>query len=112
MDKPEKVFADGIYYEPHNAKAPDYILDGVSIEVEKFIAFLQKNKNGDYCRLTRKLSKGGKSYYELNTWKPNKPQSLKSESEKAIEVEENQAKLNNDGIEYPEEQINPEDIPF
>jgi hypothetical protein len=42
------------------------------------------------------VSKGGKSYAELNTFEVEKPDSLKEEPT----------------IEYPTEDINPDDVPF
>lgn len=89
----DKIFAEGIYLNKVNDKAPAFILADVSIHVEKAMAWLRTltpNEKG-YINLTGKESKNGKRYFELNTWKP------KSETK---------------APEYPEEELNPDNVPF
>ena len=91
METP-KVFAEGIYLNTVHEKAPDFIKANVSIHVQKAITWLKDQVADEkgYIKLVGKESKNGKRYFELDTWKPTagkKP-------------------------EYPEEQINPEDVPF
>lgn len=102
----EKIFAKGIYFS-QRVGAPVYVKGSLSIKVSEAISFLEQHVNGSgYVNIDVKESKGGKLYCELNTYvaKSKTPRN---------EVEDNQAKLNDmDTIEYPEEDINPDEIPF
>ena len=104
----EKIFVDGMFYEvPDNV--PEFVKGKLAFKVAEFIEFLKKNeRNNGFVYVDLKKSQGGKNYAELNTWTP------KNEQEKAVKEEiENQTSLNNmDKVEYPDEQINIEDIPF
>ena len=93
----EKVFAEGIYLKTPGANAPDFIKANVSIHVEKAIAWLKAQTPDEkgYVRIVGKESKDGKTYFELDTWKPTKKEEGKVSPP-----------------EFPEEDINPEDIPF
>lgn len=104
----DKIFGEGIYYDLP-VKAPEFVKGKITIEVDKFVEFIKKHRNGDFVRLDVKQSKAGKLYLELNTWKPGKPQGL---DVKVYEVERNQTRLNEGGLKYPTEEINPNDIPF
>jgi len=88
-------FVEGLYSNEVSPKAPDFILANQSIHVEKLTAWLQANKHlaseKGYLNITTKLSKGGKRYIEIDSYKP------KTETPAVPE--------------YPGE-INPEDIPF
>lgn len=102
---PEKTFSEGIYLNTVHEKAPEFIKANVSINIEKAIAWLQlmkatgKADDKGYIRLVGKESKEGKRYFELGTWKPNaQANTAPAASEK--------------DIEFPEEYINPADIPF
>lgn len=88
----EKTFAEGIYLNKLSDKAPDFVKANISIHVEKAIAWLKAQTPDEkgYVRIVGKESKDKKTYFELDTWKP---------SEKKAP-------------EFPEEEINPEDIPF
>ena len=99
----EKIFADGIYFEKREG-APSFVIGSLSMKVAEVVPFLQMHeKKSGYVNVDIKQSQGGKYYCELNVWQP-KP---------VNEVEENQAKLNNmDTVEYPTEDINPDEIHF
>jgi len=99
MQQNDKIFAQGMMFKPPSANAPDFILGGVSFKVDEFIAFLQAhNTNAGWVNVDIKESKGGKWYCELNTYKPDRP-NLEPKEEVPT-------------IEYPEEEINPDDLPF
>jgi len=71
--------------------APDFVKGSISIKVADFVKFLQANeKVGGWVNIDLKVSQGGKAYAELNTYQPERPDSLKEEPT----------------IEYPEEEIN------
>lgn len=98
----DKIFAKGLYFDKKE-KAPSYVVGALSIKVSEFIQFLNENQNNaGYCNIDLKQAKNGKYYAELNQWQPVK--------DKVKEEESNQEALNN--IEYPTEDIDPEDIPF
>lgn len=101
----EKIFADGIFFQKRDG-APSFIVGSLSLKVAELIPFLQKHElNSGYVNIDIKQSQKGGYYCELNTWKPTK--------EPVKEETKNQSELNNmDTIEYPEEEINPDDIPF
>lgn len=74
----DKTFADGMLFKLPRDGAPDFVKGSVSIKVVEFVAFLQKHeKNSGWVNIDLKVSQGGKSYAELNTYEPEKPQSLK-----------------------------------
>lgn len=106
-DKKDKIFPKGMYVENPREGAPDFVKGSLSIKIAEAIPFLEMHQNNcGYVRLDLKESISGKLYLELNTWQPKKDAPVN-------EVEDNQAKLNNmDTVEYPEEDINPDEIPF
>jgi len=78
----EKIFPDGLYFNLPNDKAPDFIWGSVSMEIPDFLAFLSKSGLTQKANFDLKVSKGGKGYMELNTWKPERPEFLKKEEPK------------------------------
>lgn len=106
----DKIFASGFYFEKPKQGSPSWIKGKMSIKAPDAIPFLQKHQNNaGYVNLDLKMSQDGKLYLELNTLKPTK--------DKASEQEKNQQKLSNMGtsenrVEYPDEEVNPDGIPF
>jgi len=100
----EKIFVDGLRFEEPAETAPDFIKGRISIKADELIAFCQKHKNEKgWLNVDLKESKGGKKYFELNTWKPKTQQMA---SNPITELPK---------IEYPTaeaEGIRPEDTPF
>lgn len=72
----EKIFAEGIYLNTVHEKAPEFIKANVSINVATAISWLSAIKEKGladekgYIRLVGKESKGGKRYFEIDTYKP------------------------------------------
>lgn len=109
----EKIFANGMYFDKKEG-SPVYVIGSLALKVSEVIPFLQLHeKVSGYVNIDIKQAKGGKYYCELNTWVPKESS--------VTEEEDNQARLNNldtantgdtDTLEYPEEDINNEDIPF
>lgn len=98
-EQKEKIFANGLMFKERNPAAPEYVLGSLWVKVDEFIAFLQANNtNNGGINIDIKRSIKGNIYCELNTWKPSRP-AFMDEGKK-------------DEIEYPEEDINPDDIPF
>lgn len=99
----DPIFADGLRVEIP-AKAPEFIKMRLSFHAADFTTFLSDYKNDrGWVNIDVKLSKNGKLYAELNTWK-------KSDSGAPTRV--NEVSKVESTVEYPEEELNPDDIPF
>jgi len=109
MDKPEPIFADGVFFDRPREGAPSFIKGKMSIEPKKLIAFLEANKQylspKGWLNLDLKESKTGNLYFQVNTWKPlEKPEALLPSGRIASSM--------TNGIKYPETDIKADDIPF
>ena len=67
-------FADGLsFFKPH-ANAPDFVLGKISIDPKKLVPWLRaeykNNEINGYLNLSVKMSKAGKPYVCLDTYKP------------------------------------------
>ena len=82
----DKVFGEGIFFK-QKENAPSFVMGAVSIKVDEFILFLKDNVKKGWVNLDLKESKGGKKYFQLDTWEP-KPQ-----SEKVAEAPKPKAKV-------------------
>lgn len=103
-EKQETIFADGLFFELPVANAPSFVKGKLSIEVKKFVQFLNDHQNkGGYVNIDLKESKGQKGYAQLNTWKPTDKQ-YKAPKTNEVNVASE--------VEYPEEEIDPSQIPF
>ena len=101
-------FPEGLsIYQPHQ-NAPDFIKGNLVI-TNDFIAYFNANQKQGKMRFTLKLSKGGKLYAEVDTWE--KPTTIPETKEQIREILDKDIKPE-EQVEYPEEEINPEDIPF
>jgi hypothetical protein len=69
--RPEKEFANGIWFKEPSPQAPDFVIGAINILREDFMKFLAE-KEGDYVNLKVLRAKAsGKPYCEVDTWKPN-----------------------------------------
>jgi hypothetical protein len=86
----DKIFADGFHFDKPRENAPSFVLGRISVRVNDAITFLNDHKNErGFVTIDVKESKAGNVYCELDTYRPtNKP------------------------VEYPTDEINPDDIPF
>jgi hypothetical protein len=67
----EAKYAEGIFYNPKNPKAPEFVLGGISIKREEALNWLAK-EDGEWVNLDIKVSKKtGKPYLQVNEWKPS-----------------------------------------
>lgn len=73
----DKVFAEGLFYNPPRDGAPDYVLGSLSVVPDKFAEWIgnQPVDGKGYVRLSIKMGKSGKAYVELDTWKPKATES-------------------------------------
>lgn len=109
MEK-ETIFVTGLYLNRVHEKAPAYVITNQDIHVEKLIAWLQANKHlaneKGYIRIQGKESQkqdergNNLRYFQVDTY-VSQPKNETQEQPKAV-----------DPGAYPEENINPEDIPF
>ena len=65
----DKVFGEGIFFKTKE-NAPDFVLGAVSIKVDEFIVFLKDNVKKGWVNMDLKESKGGKHYFQVDTWEP------------------------------------------
>ena len=74
MDKPEKVFADGIFArQPTEKAAAIGIKARISFKLPDAAAFLERNVNAEgFTTITVRESKKGTWYCELDTFVPKK----------------------------------------
>ncbi|MEK7112556.1 MAG: hypothetical protein AAB875_04460 [Patescibacteria group bacterium] len=69
----EVPLPDGISFFPPREKAPDFIIGAISVHPARFVTYLrdQKTNNAGYVQFDVKMSKKGRPYVELNTYKPD-----------------------------------------
>jgi len=98
-EKKEKVFAKGFWFERPHTNAPSFVKGRMSVKVSEAVEWLEANKSErGYVNLDLLLAKDGeKLYFTLNEYKP------KDSQENTFGKTE---------IQYPDEEINPADVPF
>jgi len=97
----EKIFPKGFYPKKRDG-APDFVLTSISIKVPEAVPFLESmQNNAGYVNLDL-LSGNNGPYLVVNTYKPT----AKEEVEPKVEEDEPET------IEYPQDEISSEDIPF
>lgn len=109
-NKKEIIYAKGInFFNPHE-KAPEYVTGDISIKVDKdTFAFLEAHKDAKgYCKLTVMQGKE-KPYVKLNTFVPKKEGATIAELAHAAKISAQNAEPS---VEYPTEELDPNDIPF
>jgi hypothetical protein len=67
----DKVFAQGFVIKERHENTPEWVMANVSIRVSEFKTFMDNHQDKDWVNIQLKVSKGGKAYAELDTWKPN-----------------------------------------
>jgi hypothetical protein len=102
----QAIFVSGMYLNRVHEKAPAFVITNQDIHVEKLITWLQENKHlandKGYIRITGKESqtkdnKGfNKRYFQVDTYKKDT----------------NTENVATTAPEYPEAEINPQDVPF
>jgi hypothetical protein len=70
MSEETKYFPKGLYFNLPRDGAPDFVKGQVSIKVADLVEYLGKVK-GEWLNIDLKVSKDGKPYAEVNTWKPD-----------------------------------------
>ena len=86
--KPEAIFLDGVFIERPREGAPDFVKGKLSFNAHKFVPFLKKHMNAEgYINADLKVSRAGKLYIQLNTWKPS--QEKMDEVKESLQDEDN-----------------------
>jgi len=70
----DKVFAEGLFYDPPRDGAPDFVIGGLTVSVDRFTDWLAAQPKSDkgYVKIDIKRGRTGKIYAELNTFQPKK----------------------------------------
>ena len=65
----DKTFAAGLIVKRHE-RAPEFVICNLSVKVSEFTEFMLANHSNGWVNIQCKVSKNGKMYAELDTWKP------------------------------------------
>ena len=65
----DKIFPKGLFFNRRH-DAPDFVIGRISMKIDDFSKFVRENKDGEWMNFNVLKSKEGKSYVELDTWKP------------------------------------------
>jgi len=72
MDNNTSTLPNGIMYKLPHQNAPDFVKGSLSIKKREFYEWMKTQpQDSDWINLDIKVSKEGKGYIALNTWKPN-----------------------------------------
>lgn len=82
MNKQEKTFADGFMFKM-NPNSPEWVVGSLSLKADEAINFIKNNTDKGWVNLNINISKSGKPYVELDTWKP-KPKKEMATSEESL----------------------------
>ena len=70
----ESELIGGIYPRERNENAPDFVIGKFSIRIDQFRDWMKDhlaaNPGEEWINVDMNMSKGGKPYAVLNTWKP------------------------------------------
>jgi hypothetical protein len=69
----EKLFVDGMIIKK-KPNAPQFVKCSLSFKCKDFTEFMRKHHNKGWLNVDLKVSKGGKLYAEVDTWKPKSEQ--------------------------------------
>jgi len=72
----EIEFVDGLIVKPPHEKAPDFVKCNISIK-RKDLGNWLRGKEDDWINVDVKVSKNGKWYAAVSTWKPEKKEAAK-----------------------------------
>ena len=99
----ETRFVNGLIVKAPRENAPSFVKAQLSIKRQELIDWLTAEQ-GDWVNLDVKESKGGKWYAQVNDWKPEQREnSGTGKVDNEDEIPE---------IEYPNDPIDTNDIPF
>ena len=76
-------FVDGLFFNQKHENAPDFVIGGLGVD-RKALGNWLRQKTEDKINLDIKISKGGKPYISVSTWKPD-PNKQKAEEAPAAD---------------------------
>jgi hypothetical protein len=103
----EIEFIKGLFVKKPNEKAPQFVKAKMSFKREELIEWLQA-QTGEWINMDIKESQKGEYYVQIDTWKPDG----KKETTHPTLGTDGKVQNNEPAIEYPYDEITPEDIPF
>lgn len=75
MDNQDSMLVKGFYPKPKHDNAPDFVLGKGSINLVQFAEFMREFKAAhpgeEWVNIDMKLSRAGKGYASVDTWKPD-----------------------------------------
>ena len=75
MENQDSMLVKGFYPKPKHENAPDFVIAKGSINLPQFAEFMREfkaaNPGEDWVSIDMKLSKAGKGYAAVDTWKPD-----------------------------------------
>jgi|GEM_PF-782677 len=104
-------FIDGLIIKRPGENAPDFVKAKLSIKRAELITWLN-GKNDEWINADLKVSKAGKLYFQVDNWKKDKEAREAAEGKlvnpyaDTIQTQEQASSL------YPDDDLNPEDVPF
>lgn len=103
------IFADGIIFKLPRQGAPDFVKGSLSFKVDEAIKFLQQHQENGWCNVNLKVSRNGKAYADLDTWKPTNEYSSTAKNVNSGYVSKASKSLSEQGFTGNEKE---DDIPF
>ena len=64
------TFIKGLFYKLPHANAPEFVKGKLSIKSKELIDFINE-QNSEWINVDLKISRDGKPYAQLDTWKPD-----------------------------------------
>lgn len=75
MDNQDSVMVKGFYPKAKHENAPDFVIGKASFNLPQFAEFMREfkasNPGEEWVSIDMKLSKAGKGYAIVDTWKPD-----------------------------------------
>ena len=75
MENQDSMLVKGFYPKEKHANAPDFVLGKGSINLPQFAEFMREfkaaNPGEEWVNIDMKLSRAGKGYASVDTWKPD-----------------------------------------
>ena len=75
MENQDSMLVKGFYPKEKNPNAPDFVLGKASIHLPTFAEFMREfkaaNPGEEWVNIDSKLSRAGKGYASVDTWKPD-----------------------------------------
>ena len=75
MNNDDNLLVGGFYPRPPREGAPEFVMGKININVEQFKTwfrdYLKENPDEEWLSLDSLISKNGKGYCKVDTWKPD-----------------------------------------